>query len=530
MTKKRILMFILAAVLLFTALSGCRRIEVDEDMTDNDEFYTIRMYLPFNTAIVPTGLRAIEEKVNEITKRELNAAIEITGYNYNEYVGKVNNEIASGVSFDLFFTNASSYQYNFNLDSMYPIGKIIDKYAPDVRDEFNAIGNLMDQLVMPDGKTYALPNMQILPRSASMRVRDRDQYHTFLYNYPDFSGKTLTEIEDIIAAKDVEGKYDIIEAYMKYCRDNNLGSKGSTYGIDFSVHIETFMDMDDLCQGTGVPGAIYSNESLDENGKLTIINQFKEEDFRAAVLRATSWYDQGYIPRNASQVTMGVDNVDIWPYTTWKPSEISAYASGGVTKYMSVERFGEPVYKQSYIMGTMWSVSKTSKNAARAVKFLNLLHTNSEVHNLLKFGVEGTHYELLQPKGDTPGIVRSFTNSNYNNSDSRWILGNEMLGYITEEQSPTIWQETKAINEGALVPEFIGFVFDRRPVINEIQACNAVFGEYTNRFKHGKDYREYSGQYQTLYDEFIAKMDKAGAQKIIDEKQKQLDEWLASKK
>ena len=43
----------------------------------------------------------------------------------------------------------------------------------------------------------------------------------------------------------------------------------------------------------------------------------------------------------------------------------------------------------------MHAISIVSKNPERAMMFLNLLNTDEYLRNLLAFGIEGVHYDLV---------------------------------------------------------------------------------------------------------------------------------------
>ena len=43
-----------------------------------------------------------------------------------------------------------------------------------------------------------------------------------------------------------------------------------------------------------------------------------------------------------------------------------------------------------------WGIPTTSKNPDAAMKFLNLMFSNADINNLLAWGVEGVHYQVLE--------------------------------------------------------------------------------------------------------------------------------------
>lgn len=69
----------------------------------------------------------------------------------------------------------------------------------------------------------------------------------------------------------------------------------------------------------------------------------------------------------------------------------------------------------------------------------------------------------------------------------------------------------------------MGFNFDVTNVQIEMANCNAVVTEYLKPLLYG------FMDIETSYPEFIKKLDDAGAEKIIAEKQAQLDAYIAAK-
>ncbi len=69
----------------------------------------------------------------------------------------------------------------------------------------------------------------------------------------------------------------------------------------------------------------------------------------------------------------------------------------------------------------------------------------------------------------------------------------------------------------------MGFRFDTTSVMNEITACSNVVSKYDVGLRWGE-----LNPNEAL-PEFLAELESAGVNTIIEEKQKQLDAWLASK-
>ena len=87
----------------------------------------------------------------------------------------------------------------------------------------------------------------------------------------------------------------------------------------------------------------------------------------------------------------------------------------------------------------------------------------------------------------------------------------------------TLWEETEEYNQTAIVSPGKGFSWNNASVVNEVTACNNVRNKYANALECG------SVDPAVALPQFIKELEEAGVNRIIEEKQKQLDEWLASK-
>lgn len=170
----------------------------------------------------------------------------------------------------------------------------------------------------------------------------------------------------------------------------------------------------------------------------------------------------------------------------------------------------------------VWAVASSSKRPDKAVQFLNLMNSNVELSTLLRFGIKGEHYEINED-----GTIDESKNTNYNQNS--WLMFGdydqlplaakfvEPTGLSVEEYKTKLkeWNDKTAKSPG------YGFIFDPTPVKTEISALDAASEQYVKVIGNGAvDTDEMAKTFnESLY--------AAGLQKVIDEKQRQLDAWLA---
>lgn len=85
------------------------------------------------------------------------------------------------------------------------------------------------------------------------------------------------------------------------------------------------------------------------------------------------------------------------------------------------------------------------------------------------------------------------------------------------------YDQMKKKNENAEKSLALGFQFDSSKVADQITACTNVVAQYYTPLMYGEV------DIDSTLEEFNKQLYAAGLQDIIDEKQAQLDAWLASK-
>ena len=87
------------------------------------------------------------------------------------------------------------------------------------------------------------------------------------------------------------------------------------------------------------------------------------------------------------------------------------------------------------------------------------------------------------------------------------------------------WERTAEWNANAIPSSLLGFNYDTSKYPTEIANCQAVVNEYHKVFMAGA----YGADTMKYYDEFIEKLNAAGVDTVIADKQAQIDAFLADK-
>lgn len=103
-----------------------------------------------------------------------------------------------------------------------------------------------------------------------------------------------------------------------------------------------------------------------------------------------------------------------------------------------------------------------------------------------------------------------------------WCFGNQFNAYIRQGAPDDVWEQTKKMNDEAPKSPLLGFVPDLKPIMNELLQISSVNDEYAI-YKVGAD------DPKNYWDEYMNKLELAGQQTVLDELQRQVDEFFANK-
>ena len=104
-----------------------------------------------------------------------------------------------------------------------------------------------------------------------------------------------------------------------------------------------------------------------------------------------------------------------------------------------------------------------------------------------------------------------------------WAWPNQQITPVWEGDDADLWDQLQEFNNGGTLSPAFGFTWDSSSMANQITACNNVVSQYDAALRWGNLNPD-----ETL-EKFNADLEATGINEIIEEKQRQLDEYLASK-
>lgn len=497
---KKILACLMAGAMLTGALAGCQgesgsQSETPSNSENGKEEVELVWYVAGSGPQADTD--TVAQEWNKYLKEKLNCTLKIVETDFGNYDTKMQTTIAGQTKFDMCYTAnwSNNYYTNVNKKAFLELDSLIDEYAPDLKKDIPETGW---EAVKVGGKIYAIPNQQIW---AMTNVIYLTKESVEKYNFDVSTVKGLKDLEPLFAAfkADNPDKYPMA-----------FSSGGALDFLTFN------MGYDEMA-GRHIPGVIMLD---DEN--LKVVNQFELPQVQEHYKLMYDWNQKGYIRKDASTVSDANADKKAGKHImgfggTYKPGGRQAEEANFGGKELIEIKVSDSWLPTSGITATMTAISRTSEHPDRAMEFLNLFNTDATLYNLVTKGIEGKHYERV----DDTFIKINKDAGYYPNAD--WMYGNQFLAYLSEGQGENDWADTIEINENAKPSPALGFAFDSTKVQTEMASVQAVVKEYELALDSG------SVNPEEKLPEFLDKLEKAGCQKIMDEIQRQLDEWKASK-
>lgn len=293
---------------------------------------------------------------------------------------------------------------------------------------------------------------------------------------------------------------------------------------------------------TQMQGTVLTVSTMDEPYKA--INVYETPEFKEAVSIAKKWYDDGIIAHDilAAQGNE-TDKTKQLMLAGKKPLEFSNHFWAVSGSYVPPLKVEHPEYEFGWLdfgidlsPGNVWmpsltltttaiSVGAHSKNTETALKFIEKAHTDRAYYDLLQYGVEGIHYNLVDGTVNNNGIDDK-------NRKPGWTgLNDGFMNYVAK--FPGEWQAyaDKMEKEGAPLAEkngvypYEGFNFDTSMLSAELSSLETARTQYIQPWTAGIVKKSIDEDLEVA----IKQLNSAGLEKYMAELQKQLDEFAASK-
>jgi len=445
----------------------------------------------------------VNDAISKYLKDDLNVTIDLQQIDWASWGDKSNLIIASGEECDILFTAPwTQYEVNAVKGAFHELDDLIPQYAPDL---LKTNYTWLLDVAKINGKIYAIPTYQILAQSRGFILRKDlvDKYGPEV----NFTVKEVNKPEDL-------------EPLLRVIKKNEPGII-PYYGNPSKLL--SFMGPWDR-QGSTEPTAI---NCYDEYPRY--VNFYDNDFYRECARIARRWFVDGLV--NSDIATTKEDASSIFAAGKafcfsgqTNPAEKSSIENAVGYKIVMYPLI-KPIISTSLARGAMFSIPRQSSNRERALMFLNRLHTDKNLVNMFVYGIEGKHYvfkddsrQIIEP---APGIDPS-KNPYFN---LIWMFGNQSLLYAYGEENVNAANDLDNFNQNAVKSPALGFSYNPEAMKNEIAALTNIVLEYDPVISSGAVDMNKDG----LYQKFLQKLKAAGIDRLLEDQNKQLEEWLKNK-
>ena len=440
-------------------------------------------------------LNLIAEEMSKITKAKINATVKLQPINAGAWAQQVNLMLASQEKIDV-ITTSSIFGFSSQAVAGYllPLDELLANHGKSITDlidkEFIDAGKI-------NGTQYAIPTNKDMAGQGGIVLRK------------DLAEKYNIDITSIKSINDLEAVFEVIKKNEPNMLPLAIATPSTLSPVDMISNYDPLLDYNGVLPGY-------------DNG-LKVENPYELPEYMEALKIMRDWYQKGYISKDAATNTEP---------TTEMAKAGKAFSFFNTVKVGSSEsqsiRIGKPMLAipltdihstTSHVTGFMHSIPRGSKNPERAMMFIDLLYSDKELINILNWGIEGKHYVVKSgnvidyPEGIDIKTVK------YSTNNISFMFGNQFLNYVWPNQLPDIWEQTMQYNKNAAKSKALGFTFDATPVKTEIGAVNNVKQQFKGGLETG------TLDPEKVLPDYLSRLKQAGMDKIIAEKQKQLDAW-----
>ncbi len=450
-----------------------------------------------------SGITQVEEAMNELLEEQFNVNVNLTFLPFGSYADQTTLMLSSGEGVDLIAVYMVPYASCATTGQIMPIDDLLEEYGQGIIEE---LGWDMINCGRVDGELYGLTQGRDLAASEGFVYR-LDLAEEL--NLDMDSVKTLEDLEAVLKTvkENTENVWPVAVSAGENIRNwgwDALGDEMINLGV-----------LPDMAQDT------------------TVVNLYETDQYKDLVTTMYNWMQEGLIQADAVNTTETASTLTeagtaFGYFTNLKPYYAEENNANLQNKIGVVDNMVPALATTDRVTMGLWSISGSCEHPEAAMKVLNALYTDPEVANLYMYGVEGTHYEVVEEGTITNGQDRinypeglDATTTTYRKSGT-WLCPNQFIGDIWGLDLPDdYWDATRDFNNESQKSAAFGFSFDATQTPNEIAACTNVVNKYHKALVCGALDPE-----ETL-PQFNQELKDAGIDVIIEEKQAQLDAWLA---
>lgn len=381
--------------------------------------------------------RETEELTGEDTTAEQTELVTIAGIDNSYTLSQVKYPDEKPAQIDILWIDS----YERYLD--YIAREMIERLDPELSGASKKLNEYINNELLlwakwPTSGTYGIPNNVIIGEYTYLLV-NKELAKKYSYNPEELN--TLAKCSDFLA--DVAAYEPGVAPIL-----GDIYTTGTYYWNIDTATGKINSDKFNLLASTMTNRT--HDPSIDTNLTLGCMNVFKNVEFVDQLKCIQSYKDAGYVvaesqnPANYAvrMIKGGADLATIY----------------GEDYSLNVLEYPRAGYEE--VFNNMFAVSTYTRSLARSMQIITYLNTNSDLRNILQYGVEGVHYKI---DDETGKLVR--LNQDYMmNLES---TGNVFMAYPEEGMPVDAWDWGKKQNLDVKPYLSMGFDFANRVVVPE---------------------------------------------------------------
>ncbi len=478
---------------------------------DNGEVVTLKYYEIGNQ---DTNVReAVQDAINEYIEPLIGANVVFQIIGWGDWDSKALTALQAGEEIDIFFTaDWKSYVRSVSMNCFTPLnddngeyGNLLELYGKDILATLNpafVTGTQMNGVnyAVPTNKELCVPVGYVYNADAAAEV-----------GMDPSTIKTLEDFEPYMA------KYkELHPDQYPYLSDGGWGDEPWVAN-----------------QVNGLTGNLIAQKfDPDENGVFdeTFYSVWETEENKKHVETMYRWNQAGYVHPDSSLTTFDVGSSAEFAAGKFlactqplKGENIKAnelkIASGNLALNLG-EIYGQgKVCITTHAGGSMLAIPVTSQDPVKAMKYINLMHSDSNLLDLMLFGVPETMWKFADD-----GRVEMIDTSWYGAHGGAWTMGNTAIQHVTTDEDPEKNQKLQDYSKDALMHPSLGFRYIC-PVELESQWASVI------NVQDAMNRAMLTGAVDpsTELPKYISDLKAAGLDEIKADIEKQYNEWKANK-
>ena len=455
----------------------------------------------------------VEAAVNEYVEPLIGAKVSYHIIGWGDWNDKAINALQSGEKMDLIFTaDWEGYGVEVAGGLLQPLDELLEQYGQGIKETLPQ--TFLDG-VKVNGVLYGIPtNKELCVPEGFIVNKTAAEAIGWDVTADDPSIKTTADLEPWLQ------KYkELHPDKYPYLMDGQAGR-----WADEPWCPDWASGMENNC--IAMKMAKQEDGTFDE----TIYSIFETPEMEEHIRLMYKWGQAGYIDPDTVLSSFAYNDIfgrgDFLAFSeplkgnNIKAAEMNNQYGGGALDLVEITM--QPKYVvTTHAGGSMFAIPVTCQNPEVAMKYINLMHSDATLVNLMLFGKEGENYTKVN---DT--TVKINNDANWNGVHAgAWTVGNTKLQMVTEGEDPEKNALLQSYADDAIATASLGFRFDGTPVNDQIAAVNNIISEKGNPLKCGQiDPDDPNAGIEALKADLKA----AGIDAVIAEVQAQYDAWKAA--